>query len=163
MWTKRQIIREAHTELALGADFDISAEEDVSALRRMDAMLALWEAKGVRIGYAFPSDPTKSDPDSPSGVPDSAVETIALNLAIRLAPSFGKTVRPETTKAARDGYDLLLWSAAQPQTQQMPNTMPVGAGNRGYGTGNVFPRYFQDPDTSNLQIAEGGGLDILQE
>lgn len=160
MWSKRQLIREAHNELGLGADFDISPEEDQSALRRMDAMLALWEAKGVRIGYAFPADPTSSDPDTPSGIPDSAAETVALNLAIRLAPSFGKAVKPETTKAAREGYDLLLWGAARPQAQQMPNTMPVGAGNRGYVTG---PRYFPDPDTSNLQIAEGGGLDILQE
>lgn len=164
MWTKRELIRDAFGELALqGYEFDITAEEEQSALRRLDAMLALWEAKGVRIGYSFPVDPTSSDPDTPSGIPDSAAEPVFLNLAIRIASSYGKTISAATARTAREGYDVLLWAAARPQTQQMPNTMPVGAGNRGYGTGNIGPRFFADPDTSNLQIAEGGGLDILQE
>lgn len=160
MWTKRQLIEEAFTELALqGYEFDISPEEQNTALRRLDTMMATWEGKGIRVGYLFPSGPDDSDPDSASGLPDSAVETVYLNLAIRLAAGFGKQLNPTTQQTARDGYDALLWRAAMPREQQMPNTLPRGAGNRVYNDQRPF---FPRPDDNPLQINRGGGLDILE-
>lgn len=162
MWTKRQIVEEAFAELALaGYVFDLSAEELQTALRRLDSMMATWEAKGVRVGYAMPSGPTTSSLDSASGLPDSAVETVYLNLAIRLAAGFGKQVSPDTRKSARDGYDTLLWAAARPIEQQLPSTMPRGAGQKPWRT--TDNPFFQPPDDSPLGIAPGGDLDILPE
>lgn len=161
MWTKRQLIEEAFAELALaGYVFDLSPEEMQTGLRRMDVFMATWEARGVRVGYAFPSAPNTSSLDDASGLPDSAVETVYLHLAIRLAAGFGKQVSPDTRKAARDGYDALLWKAAQPIRQQFPNTLPIGAGNRAWR--NETSPFFPTPDTSPLQINSGGDLDILE-
>lgn len=162
MWTKRQLIDEAYGELAMqGYVFDISPEEQQTALRRMDTMMATWEAKGIRVGYAFPSSPTDSDLDTPSGLPDSAVETTYLNLAIRLAAGLGKQLQASTRKAASDGYDTLLWAAAAPQQQQLPNTLPRGAGNKPWRT--VDQPFFPSPDTNPLRISQGDDLDILPE
>lgn len=159
-WTKRALIREAYAELGLAAyEFDISADEEQTALRRLDTMLATWEAKGVRIGYAFPATQDDSDPDDESGIPDSAVEAVYANLAIRLAGGFGKAVSPTLAGTARDAYNTLLIRAAMPPQQQLPETMPRGAGNRG----PLSRQFFPTPDQSPLQPGAGESLDILQE
>lgn len=161
MWKKRELINEAFGELALqGYDFDLSPEEMQTALRRLDTMMATWEARGIRVGYLLPSGPSDSDLDQDSGLPDSAVETTYLNLAIRLAVGFGKTVSQDTRKSARDGYDALLWRAAQPIQQQFPNTLPLGAGNKPWR--NVNRPFFPTPDKDPLQVNSGGDLDILE-
>ena len=160
MWSKRQIISEAYGELALaGYEVDLSPEEQQTALRRLDTMMATWEAKGVRVGYAFPANPDDSDLDTPSGLPDSAVEAAYLSLAIRLSPGNGKQISPDTRKAAREGYDMLLIAAAQPQQQQLPNTLPRGSGNRPWLT--TSQPFFSPPSDNPLQITQGGDLDIL--
>ena len=143
MWTKRELIREAFAELGLAAyEFDVSADEEQTALRRLDTMLATWEAKGVRIGYAFPSGPDASDPDDESGIPDAAVEAVYLNLATRLAGGFGKAVSPTLAGTAADAYNALLIRAATPAAQQLPETMPRGAGSRGPITKALQEKYF---------------------
>ena len=55
-WTKRQFINAALEEIGLASYvFDIQPEELESALRRLDAMMADWNAKGIRIGYPLSS------------------------------------------------------------------------------------------------------------
>lgn len=161
-WTKRQLVDEAFAELALaGYTFDITPEEQQTALRRLDTMMATWEGRGVRVGYAFPSSPDTSDLDTDSGLPDRAVETVYLHLAIRIATGFGKMLPSATRKAASEGYEALLWAGAQPQQQQLPNTMPRGAGNKPWRT--VNQPFFPTPSDDPLQVGRGGDLDILQE
>lgn len=159
-WTKRDLISEAFSELGLqGYEFDITPEEQLTALRRLESMMATFEAKGVRVGYAFQMLDT-SDPDTDSGLPDSAVEPVLLNLAIRLGPGFGKTIRPETKQAAKDGYTTLLWLAAQPQQQQMRGGMPSGAGNRQRVPCRPF---LAPPNRSPLAVGPSSDLIILPE
>ena len=161
-WTKRQLVEEAYGELALqGYVFDLSPEELQTGLRRLDTMMATWEGRGVRVGYAMPSSPADSDLDTPSGLPDYAVETSYLNLAIRIAAGAGKALSPETKRVAAEGFNVLLFAAAQPQQQQLPDTLARGAGNKPWRTTDqpFFPTPNQDP----LQIAQGGDLQILPE
>jgi len=54
MMSKRQLIDAAFEELALaGYTFDIDPDEQLSALRRLDSMMATWGGPGIgiRIGY----------------------------------------------------------------------------------------------------------------
>jgi hypothetical protein len=101
-----------------------------SALRRLDAMMADWNAKGIRLGYPLPSSPQDSSLDEETLVPDSAYEAIICSLGIRLAPSFGKQVMIETKTTAKQGYDILLQRATFPLEKQLPSTTPSGAGNK---------------------------------
>lgn len=161
MWTKRELLLEAFAEIGLASyDFDLQPDEVQTALRRLDTMMATWEAKGVRVGYSFPATPGDSDPDDISGLPDMAVETVYLNLAVRLGPGFGKVISPDTKAAARSGYDALLTAAAFPIEQQFPNTMPRGAGNKPWRYQRPF---MPNPDLDPLRIAQGGDLNILPE
>ena len=152
-WTKAQIIDEAFSELALGSTFDMEPEERETALRRLDTMMATWEAKGVRVGYNGPGLLA-----SDSGIPLSAVETVYLNLAVRIAGGFGKQVSALTLTTARAGYDTLLIAAAMPPEQQLPS-MPRGAGQR-VGTYSLGGSFSPAPDQNPLQTTPGGDLHI---
>lgn len=159
-WTKRQLVADALGSIGLADyEFDVTPDEQQSTLRRMDAMLSTWEARGVRVGYLFPATAGGSDLDDDSGLPDSAAETVFLNLAIRVAPSFGKLISPELKTSARDGWDLLLLAAAQPIEQQLPSTLSRGAGNKPWRAQNQ--PFFPQPSTDPLVVNAGGDLDIL--
>jgi len=119
-WTKRDIIEQAFDEIGLaGYVFDLQPQQLDSALRRLDNMMATWNGKGIRIGYALPSSPGSSDLDQESGVTDMAIEAMALNLAIRLGPGYGRAIAPETKAAATMAYKQLLMTSAQIVEQQL--------------------------------------------
>lgn len=130
-WNKRQFIEAAFEEVGYAAyTYDLQPEQLEAAMRRMDAMLATWNAKGIRIGYPLPASPEDSDLDTETNVPDAANEAIYTNLAIRIAPTIGKTVSTETKRAAKVGYNALLAIATKPDEMQLPSNMPAGAGNK---------------------------------
>lgn len=139
-WTKRQIIEQAFAEIGLASySFDIQPDQMEDALRRLDNMMALWNSKGIRLGYPIPSSPGASDVDEETGVSDDALEAMSLNLAVRIAPAYGKTPMPDTKANASLGYKTLLMNSARPQEMQIdPMTIPAGAGNKQW-------RYAQDP------------------
>lgn len=131
-WTKREFITQAFEEIGLASYvFDLTPEQLQSALRRLDAMIAGWNANGVRIGYPLPGSPSASDINVDSGVPDFANEAIYLGLALRLAPAYGKTVSPETKQLADMAYNSMANQIAMPTPErQMPQTMPRGQGTK---------------------------------
>lgn len=138
-YTKRQFVTSAFEEIGL-ADyvFDLQPEQLESALRRLDSMMAEWNATGIRLGYAMPSSPQDSDLDTETNVPDSAWEAIITNLAIRIAPGYGKVVAPDTKVSAKGAYNVLLQRATYPLEQQLPQTMPTGAGNKPVRLNNPY-------------------------
>lgn len=130
-YTKRQFVEGAHNEIGLSSYvFDMPTEQLQLSMQRLDAMMAEWNAKGIRLGYPMPSSPENSDLDTETDVPDSAWEAIITNLAIRVAPSFGKQVMMETKATAKRAYNTLLSLATVPPEMQFPNTLPAGAGNK---------------------------------
>lgn len=144
MLTKKQLIDLAFAEIGFGPDFNVTPVDQEAALKRMDSMMGTWNAKGIRVGYVLPNNPEDADIDSESGVTDAAQEAVYMNLALRLAPGYGKQLSQDTRITARQGYDVLLSRAVYPQPQQMPNTMPRGAGNRPWQYGRQF--YPTPPD-----------------
>lgn len=158
-WTKFELIGSAFEEIGLAAyEFDLTSEEQASALRRADALAASWNALGIRIGYALPSTPGGSDINDQSGITDDAYEAFYTNLAVRLAPTFGKTVSQDTRIAAKQSYDALLARvSANPPEVQLPGTMPAGAGNRRF-RGTIRP--FLTPPTRAIQAGPDADLEF---
>ena len=139
-WTKLDLIGAAFEEIGLaGYEFDLTPEEQAGALRRLDALMASWNAVGIRIGYALPSTPGGSDINAQSGITDDAYQAAYTALAISVAPTFGKQVSNETRTAAKRGYDTLLARAlSDPPRVQLPGTMIAGSGNRRF-RGTIRP------------------------
>lgn len=131
MWTKRLLVDMAFDDLALaGYVFDLTPEEVTACVLRLDAMMATWDAKGIRIGYQSTLDPKDADPDQDAGIPDWANEAVYKNLAIRTAASFGKAVPPSLAVAAKDAFDSMqgLVAANNVPLMQYKGNLPIGAG-----------------------------------
>lgn len=156
-WTKRQFVTQAFEEIGLAAYvFDLQPEQLQAALRRLDAMMARWNAVGVRLGYPIPSSPENSDLDEETNVPDSANEAIYTNLAIKIAPTVGKAVSSETKASAKMAYDTLVMISAIPPEMQLPGDMPSGAGNKPWRFDETF---LPDP-TDPLLAGNDGEIDF---
>lgn len=157
-WTKRQFVEAAFEEIGLAAYvFDLQPEQMNMALRRLDAMLATWNTKGIRLGYPLPSTPGSSDLDQLTEVPDAANQAIILNLAVQLAPGFGKSVSPDTKMNAKDAYRGLLNISTRPVEMQLPGSMPRGAGSKPWQS-NSDP-FIYDP-TDPLLAGEDGPIEF---
>ncbi len=138
-WTKRDYIKAAFEEIGLASyAYDLQPEQLEGALKKLDAMIASWNGKGIRLGYLIPSSPGDSDLDSDSGVFDYANEAVILGLAVRLAPGFGKTVSPDTKKNARAAYNVMTSKSAIPAERQFQKNLPLGAGNKPHHYDRVF-------------------------
>lgn len=155
-YSKRQFIEAAFAEIGLASyAFDLQPEQLEAARQRLDAMMADWNGKGIRLGYPIPVSPQDGSIDEQTNVPDSAYEAIICSLAIRLAPSYGKQVMNETKATAKQGYDTLMQRATAPLEQQFPNTMPSGAGNKPW---RVYDNPFLRPPVSPVEAGPDGPL-----
>lgn len=156
-YTKQQLIEEAFSEMGMAEYvFDLSPEGLQGALRRMDAMLASWYGLGVSLGYLLPVSPAESNLSDASGLPDWAVEAVVTNLAIKLAPSYGKQVNPATKANAKAAYDVVLKRCAMPGEMRR-RAMPAGAGHKTVWSNSVFL-----PETPE-SLDTGSGSSIVFE
>ena len=161
MWTKRALVTQAFEEAGLAAYvFDLTPEQLQSAMRRLDSMMATWAGKGINLGYAMASGPDTGDLDQFSGIPAHFNEAVFLNLALRIAPAFGKTVAQGTAVAAKEAYDTMMIAAAQPEQVQMPRGMPRGAGDKSWRMWRG--PFVNPPDTSAVRNGANGNLDFLE-
>lgn len=157
-WTKRQYIVQAFEEIGLASYvFDLQPEQLQSAGRRLDAMMAVWNGKGIRLGYPIATNPEDIDLDIETGAPDSANQAIITNLGIQLAPSFGKVISQETKIAAKDAYNGLLSRATKPPEMQYPKTLPRGSGQKPWRFNNDP---FIDPPVDPLLAGDDSVLDF---
>ena len=157
-FSKRQFIEAAFAEIGMaGYVFDLQPQDLEQALRRLDAMMAEWNAKGIRLGYPLPSSPQFSDINAASEVPDSANEAIITNLGVRLAAGYGKAVMPQTMMIAKQAYNTLLSRATAPIPAQLPGTMPAGAGNKPW---RVYDNPFIQPPVDPVQVGPDGVLEL---
>ena len=131
-YTKRQLIDAAMNEIGLASyAFDLLPEQRENALRRLDSMMAEWNTRGLRLGYPVPDNPADSDLDADSNIPDAAWEAVITNLAIRVAPSYGKQINVATATTARHALNTILARASMPSEMKLPS-MPSGAGNKSF-------------------------------
>ncbi len=147
-WTKREFVVAAFGEIGLASYvFDLTPEQLQAALTRLDSMMATLNGLGVRLGYPLPSTPSASTLDEVTNVPDSANEMVFQNLAIRIAPGYGKTVSPDTKISAFNAWTAAVGHAiGVPPEKQLPGTMPAGAGNKPWiNTGQPFLNPPVDP------------------
>lgn len=127
-WTKRQLLEQAFAEIGRAAfTFDLQPEELQSGLRSLDMMMATWASKGVNIAWIGGNG--LGDIDADANVPEWALEAIALNLAVRLAPSYGKAVSLDTKASAKAAFDAVLARCVVPRDRQVTGYAGAGNGN----------------------------------
>lgn len=153
--TKGELVSAALNEIGISDyEFDIDPEQITAGIRRMDAMLAQWSSRGVVLSYPF----GELDGSVDSNVPDTAEEAVITNLAIRLAPSYGKTVSQEVLASAREAKTALFAFSTRPRSIRFPQ-MPRGAGYK--SVERPFTTVGDDPfvDVVDNEVDLSGGPD----
>lgn len=154
-WSKRYLASAALEEIGVASfQYDVTPAELVSVIRRLDSMMAQWDGMGIRIGYALPSGESGSDPDDDSGLPDTALEAVTLNLAVRIAPSYGKALSMDTRMVAHRAYQALLTLNKADIEKANPTSLPTGAGIKSRYLERFFPPAPADITIGNDDVLE---------
>lgn len=152
-WTKRAFVTAAFSEIGIASyDIALPADQVVSAVQRLDAMMADWNGRGIRLGYPL-EGPTATDIDAESGVPDWANRAIICNLALEIAPGVGRQPMPATSRNAKMGFSTVSARCTRPLPMQLPGTMPAGQGNRWQRT-TLNP--FLNPPADEIAAGDDG-------
>ena len=154
-YTKREFVTAAFEELGLGSyEFTLGADQVLAAAQRLDRMMAQWDGRGIHIGYPI-TPGTSIDIDEQTSVPAWANECVVTNLSIRLAPTLGRSVMAETKRAAKEAFLTLMKMVTTPPVMSLPDTMPVGAGNKPWVT---TENPFIQPADSAILVGDEGEL-----
>lgn len=128
--TKRTIAMMAFEDAALpGYEFEASAEEIVSIIRRLDALMRTLEAAGIRLGYNFPTAIGNSDPNDESGIPDYAVLGISGRLAQDFAPGLAKRMTPDQRRKQAEAWNVITANTCVVPETRLPRSTPRGSGS----------------------------------
>ena len=151
-WTKKELIQEAFDAIGLASySFDIQEDQYVSVLRKLDSMMASWNGLGIRLSYPLYDTQSDSDINEASNIPDWANEAVYLNLATRIAPSFGKLLSADVKQNAKSAYDIIITRTNRPPEYQVTG-LPRGQGAKSYrNTGKVFL------DKPTVPVTDGAG------
>lgn len=130
-FTKGDLVSMALEELGIASYvFDVDAGENVSALRKLDAMMAEFQGSCPTLTYSQPATSGTSTAADASGIDEAIVNAVVANLAVRLAPSYGKSPATETRRAAADGRGRILSIYAKRVEYDLPPSFPRGAARR---------------------------------
>lgn len=125
------------------------------ALTDLELMIAEWENKGIRLGYQFADEQLGADTGDDHGLLQGDINSVALCLAQRILTDVNRVVPQSLATQARDAYEAMLYRQVEIPTLQRRNDMPVGQGNKGWGS---FDRFYVEPDP----LTTGDGTPITQ-
>lgn len=127
--TKNDILELTYEELArAGYEFDHGPDEIASALRKLDLLMT--EEPYDKLGYNAPAGIGGSDINDPSGLPDKGTATVAVALAIRFSPSWGKAMSPQSNAAFARGVNKLRTMVQVIPRVSLRRGTPWGQGNK---------------------------------
>lgn len=139
--TKRQIVEMAYEECSLaGYEFNVTPEELFSGLRSLDALMAEWAQSSKDLEYNFPATFGGGDLEDVTGIPDAAINGVAISLAMSLAPKMGKQMSGETRARLSKSMSVIGAMCAKRAAQGWARSTVAGAGNRvwTWGVGAPF-------------------------
>ena len=119
-----QVIADALLDLnAIRVGQTPSADQQALMIRKLNEMMALWEAEGRRLGYVPIGTVT-----TVLTVPDAALVGIRANLAIFAATAFGATASQELIALADMGLQTIQKICVQeiPITTDLPPSTDTG-------------------------------------
>lgn len=160
MKSKIELIDRAYSKLRISGITVNPTPGDVNiALDEMECMLAEWDLVNVCLGYQFEDEP---DPNTESGLVRGYENAVQVNLAIRLAPEFGKP-SGELVSHASQSYSKISSAVAKVKEVPYPQRQPVGEANtlrfnrwrRFYSIDNTSPNDCETEIMAKGDIVDG--------
>lgn len=131
-YTKGQLVSAALNEIGIaGYEFDLIPEQIAEGVNRLDSMMASWSARGIILSYPLNSEAYGSRSEDDSMIPDSSIEAVVTNLALRLASSYGKQTSNELRSTAKSSLNDLFSKSNKIVERPLP-LRTIGAGYKNY-------------------------------
>lgn len=132
MITTAELIRDALTLInVLGVGEAAEPEHSEHAVRKLNALLADWEADGVNLQY-YPQ--TMDELGAQCPIPDDAVLAVTYYLSFALAPNYGKQVSQEMMSLGSNYYSRLTRDSVKAKMKPATlENLPVGEGESSAG------------------------------
>ena len=128
-YTKRQFIVDAFAESGISdTESDIQPGEFQVILRRMDSLMARWNAAGIGCRYPLPDSPEDSSLDTETNVIDEANDAIILNTALIVGRVFRKPLSRDQKVEAKDAKNALIKFLSYVPQQSYSSLTPKGSG-----------------------------------
>lgn len=126
------------------------------SMKVTEQMIAMWERKGLHLGYIYSDPEFGVDTNDDSGLKDTDVLAVVNNTAVRVAPKFGRSASQDIKSQAHEGYRL-LFDTIPPVRAQNPS-MPAGQGNN-YCYPGRYSAYM--PTEEQITVPDDGQLGDL--
>lgn len=137
--TKKAIVEHAFGEIGMASYvFALQAEDIQQGLTLLEQLMARFDGQGILLNWPFADDMLNPEGSVEVFLPPYAVSGVTAQLAIDLAPFYGKQPNPTTFKRAYDGFTTMAAIGSVPNPARMNTLTPMGSGNRNYGVGRVF-------------------------
>lgn len=105
------------------AESPVTAAEAEDGLEALNDMMNEWNIDGINIGYE-----SLDSTDEELHVDLGSIGAMKANLAIYIAPEYGRIVSPDLSDRARVSKKALR-NAIPLNSSQYPDTLPIGSGN----------------------------------
>ncbi|TNE61197.1 MAG: hypothetical protein EP341_00840 [Sphingomonadales bacterium] len=130
MTTKRQIIQLSFDQLGMGTYvYDMQTEDWTSGLMRLNALMAEWGLSDIATGFPMTDNPIAGELDDDSGLSAGLIRGVSAQLAVDLAPGYGKQISDDTKRAAAQGRRIAIANDITIPTRKIDNmSVPAGAG-----------------------------------
>ena len=107
--TKKELINLAFEEIGIAYySFDIQPEQYISALKRLDSLISVWQSKDLELLYVLSNPITGASLEDEAILSDEAIKPAYSNLALDLCPMFGKNPSIINLKNANQSYKALV-------------------------------------------------------
>lgn len=144
---KKAFVEQAFNELGLTSYvFQLQAEDIQQGLNLLESRIAQFDAQGIFLNWPFADDAFAVDGTEEVNLPPYALAGVVAQLAIDLAPLYGKTVNPATLIKAKTGYETMISIGAVPNPPTQNRLAPLGAGNKPWR----MYRTFVNPQPSRI-------------
>jgi len=148
MTTAKEVVTDALEDIfANAAEESIDASDGQAALRYLNDMMFMWDAKGISLGYTRITNLGKE-----LTVPDGAIFGIKRLLSVSLAPKFGGEVSSIILQEAKEGWDAILDLTWEMSSMNYPSDLPVGSG---WSNGTFRAKYYPELDEAILTETSG--------
>ena len=151
------IIKSALQEILVQAsEAELEPDETQDALTYMNRFMDQIAAQGTALGYT-----QVTSPSDPITIPEGAINGLVFELAIRLAPQFGKAVSIDLRQNAKDGRDAMRRIAVFVRSSVFPDTLPRGSGNEDDFNGSTGRHFY--PGNAGQILTEQNGPILLED
>lgn len=125
MATVAQVAQAALREIIVQGDSSpLEPEEYQDFMFAMNNYMTMLDAQGVALGYTLVNN--LADPVT---IPNGALVGLIKNMALQMAPQFGRTAPPELVIQAAAAENVMRMIGSPQLFTYLPSTLPIGSGN----------------------------------